>query len=129
LDINYQCSSDVANEFLRVEPSNVCVAAHEHFPIFLFHFWSHFCFISQQMPIANPLQVPGTGPTAQPNEPKPVAGQQASAEKALVPAPFQQEVDEGSIALSGPVARLPVELDVSVASLGCVTCWLLSRAR
>jgi flagellar motor switch protein FliN/FliY len=45
--------------------------------------------------------------------PNPAGLAEANSEQALVPAPHQP-VEEAEIAFSGPVARLPVELDVSV---------------
>jgi flagellar motor switch protein FliN/FliY len=49
--------------------------------------------------------------SAAPHPPTPAGG--AAAEQALVPTPHPSAEEEGMLA-SGPVARLPVELDVSV---------------
>lgn len=62
------------------------------------------------MATAHPLPAPQIG---QPHETEPAGAAETVAEQALVPAPHTSD-DENRIALSGPVARLPVELDVSV---------------
>ena len=51
--------------------------------------------------------------SAAPRPPNPAGGAEAAGEQSLVPAPHAPE-EGAEIALSGPVARLPVELDVSV---------------
>jgi flagellar motor switch/type III secretory pathway protein FliN len=72
--------------------------------------WSPFCLPYQRMATAQPPPAPA-GKLPQEAE-KPSAAELA-AELALVPAPHPGE-EGGLIARGGPVARLPVELDVAV---------------
>ncbi|MGA2168255.1 MAG: FliM/FliN family flagellar motor C-terminal domain-containing protein [Terracidiphilus sp.] len=62
------------------------------------------------MATAHPLPPPAS---EQPHTPEPAAAAEMAAEQALVPSPHQLEEGE-AIVLSPPVARLPVELEVSV---------------
>ncbi len=83
---------------------------HEFFPIFLSLFWTRFCLNSQHMATAHPLAPPAGEPAH--GAPAPNASVIA-AEQALVPAAHGSTEGAG-ISLRAPVARLPVELDVSV---------------
>ena len=82
----------------------------ESFPILLCRFWSPFCLPYKRMAIAQPPPAPA-GKLPQETE-KPGAAELA-AELALVPPAHGSE--EGDLMLrSGPIARLPVELDVAI---------------
>jgi flagellar motor switch protein FliN/FliY len=52
-------------------------------------------------------------PVAPPRPPEPARAPEIAAEQALVPSPHAP-VEGGGIALSAPLARLPVELDVAI---------------
>jgi flagellar motor switch protein FliN/FliY len=66
--------------------------------------------VLQHMATTHPLPAPASGP---PHHTEATGAAEIVAEQALVPAPHAPEA-ENSIALSAPLARLPVELDVSV---------------
>jgi flagellar motor switch/type III secretory pathway protein FliN len=83
---------------------------HEPFPILLYRFWSRFCSLPYRMATAPPLPTPVS---KLPQEANRAGAGEIAAEQALVPLPnAPEEGDPG--AFSGPVARLPVELDVAV---------------
>jgi flagellar motor switch protein FliN/FliY len=63
------------------------------------------------MATAHPLPAPSTVP---PVEPAANDGKEPLNEQALVTVPPQSEEAEEPVALSGPVSRLPVEVDVTV---------------
>jgi flagellar motor switch protein FliN/FliY len=71
---------------------------HEYFPIFLSRFWSPYCLLPQYMATATAQPPPAT-------------------DQALVPSPHPT-AEEGGLVLTIPLARLPVELDVSVPVRG-----------
>jgi flagellar motor switch/type III secretory pathway protein FliN len=80
----------------------------------LYRFWSSFCMSALCMATVHPLPAPTT---AKPGEPEATEGKESTGESALMSLPSQPV--EGDLpadppALSGPMARLPVELDVSV---------------
>jgi hypothetical protein len=85
------------------------------FPILLFLFWIPICLDSRCMATAQTLPLPptepGVGPTAGADAEK--RTEKATVAQALVPAPPSLEPAE-ALALTPKVARLPVELDVSV---------------
>ena len=83
----------------------------ESFPILLYRFWPRFCMLAEHMATAHPLPAPGT---AQPQEPKPASAAEMATEHALVALPQQRDGEDDLLALSAPMARLPVELDVTV---------------
>jgi len=64
----------------------------------------------------NPIAAPATGPPHGPAQPNQAAGAAvAASEQALVPSPQEPEEEEESFIHShAPVAKLPVELDVTV---------------
>ncbi len=66
--------------------------------------------IPQFMATAHPLPAPVV---EQPRQPEAIGAEQATGEKSLVPSPHRP-VEEDLIQLSGAVARLPIELGVSV---------------
>jgi flagellar motor switch/type III secretory pathway protein FliN len=66
--------------------------------------------IAQFMATAHPLPAPGT---ELPRKPEAIGADQAAGEQSLVPSPHRPEVED-FIQLSAPVARLPIELGVSV---------------
>jgi flagellar motor switch protein FliM len=76
----------------------------------LSQFWAQFCMLPKHM------ASPQTAPTPADKLPHPAeraASVELAAERALVPVTHQAE--EGDvIALSGPVARMPVEMDVVI---------------
>jgi flagellar motor switch/type III secretory pathway protein FliN len=62
------------------------------------------------MATAHPLPAPVA---EQPRKPEAIGAEQTAGEKSLVPSPHRPE-EEDFLQLSGPVARLPIELGVSV---------------
>jgi flagellar motor switch protein FliN/FliY len=73
-------------------------------------FWSRFCMNGQHMATASPLQAPAGKP---PKETERPGSGSIAAEVALVP-PVTEPEDAGLLVLTPPVARLPVELEVSI---------------
>jgi flagellar motor switch/type III secretory pathway protein FliN len=66
--------------------------------------------IPQHMATAHPLPAPAT---ELPRKPEATGAERAVSEQSLVPSPQRPE-EEDFVPLSGPAARLPVELHVSV---------------
>jgi flagellar motor switch/type III secretory pathway protein FliN len=66
--------------------------------------------ISQFMATAHPLPVPAA---ELPRKPEAIGAEQVAGELSLLPSPHRPQ-EEDFIPLSGPVARLPIELGVSV---------------
>jgi flagellar motor switch protein FliM len=64
-----------------------------------------------QMATVHPLPAPAN---VQPHQPAANSGNEAANSHALVTLPPQEQEEGNAIALSAPVARLPVELDVTV---------------
>jgi flagellar motor switch protein FliM len=64
-----------------------------------------------QMATAHPIPAPTP---VQSHQPLVISGNEASTNHALVTTPPQQQAEGNAIVLSAPVARLPVELDVTV---------------
>jgi flagellar motor switch/type III secretory pathway protein FliN len=79
------------------------------FPIVLYLFWSYFCMVPWHMATTQPPP-PASKP---PQATERTAAAEIAAEQALVPSLPQPEAGD-LIALSGSVARLPVELDVAI---------------
>jgi flagellar motor switch/type III secretory pathway protein FliN len=77
--------------------------------MFLSRFWSRFCMDPKHMATTPPLPLSATEP---PHGFGPFAAT-AGAEQALL-GPAQPHEEDDPAALSGPIARLPVELDVAV---------------
>jgi flagellar motor switch/type III secretory pathway protein FliN len=76
----------------------------------LSHFWASFCMLPKHM--ASPQTAP-TPADKLPHQAESAGAGELAAEKALVPVTHQAE--EGDvIALSGPAARMPVEMDVAI---------------
>src|ERR1035437_3728862 len=107
----YQCSSDVARRFDRAKPAEVSPERFLALPNPICSASGHLsaCFV-KRMATQHPLPAPANEP---PHPPDPAASSAIAAEQALVPSPHPPGGGTG-IALSAPVARLPVELDVAV---------------
>jgi flagellar motor switch/type III secretory pathway protein FliN len=73
-------------------------------------FWSRFCLLPQHMATTLPLAPAGNEQENAPSRLEASEGEQA---QGLVPSPLAQQEEHG-MALTAPVARLPVEMDVSV---------------
>jgi flagellar motor switch/type III secretory pathway protein FliN len=78
----------------------------------LTYFWPLFCRDSRQMATAHPL--PAAVETRKPGT---AAEDEVACAQALVSAP-QQEEEAGPMRFGGPVARLPVQLDVAIPVRG-----------
>jgi len=94
----------------RVMKAGVADFSHESFPIFFSPFWSRYCLLSQYMATATPLAPPAN---EQANGARAGISPAVTGDQALVPSPHTPQ-DETPIVLTIPMARLPVELDVSV---------------
>jgi flagellar motor switch/type III secretory pathway protein FliN len=97
-------------EGFRLRGRRFCSTGIKRFPIHLSRFWSHFCKIPKHMATAHPLPDLETAPAHEPA----AAGNAGTAIRPA-PAPLLPKSAQGeAVALSGPVARLPVELDVAI---------------
>jgi flagellar motor switch protein FliM len=77
----------------------------------MYGFWSSFCMFPNQMATVHPLPAQ---PVVQPHPNSANSGNEPASNHALVTMPPQQPEEGNAIALNAPVARLPVELDVTV---------------
>jgi flagellar motor switch/type III secretory pathway protein FliN len=75
----------------------------------LFHFWSRYCLLSLHMAAAHPLSPPASEPAQGLRSPP---EDTAAIEQSLIP--LARALTADGIVLTAAVARLPVELDVSV---------------
>ena len=79
----------------------------------LYHFWSRYCLLSLHMAAAHPLSPPASEPE---HNPRNALADSAAIEESLIP--VARALTANGMVLTAAVARLPVELDVSVPVRG-----------